>query len=494
MKSRIVLSLCLSLLLAGHVSAQTNWSGAIDELWSNPDNWSNGLPTTTTSQTRILLPDSMCLLDIPVDVFTVRVEGHLRLVDGAELNAPTGYLYFGWVANSEGLVEVLGGVVNTNYNTAVGNFGSATLIIDYEGVFNQNDQYISLGAKSTGSGRVELRGGLLNVASSWGDSLRFAPSSGATASMDFSGGALMQPFTDGRLANINDNIANGTITAYGKKDGEDGHRVIAEQINGDLIVKGLHPFNPVPEDGSNANNGTLTLEWTVEAGTQVDVWFTDDVDKIYAADTAAKVVTKQAVTSVQVMAEKDTRYFWAVDVDKNADGVIDGSEYGPVFEFLAENVAPEVDAGDDVTTWLTDGSVEVVLAGTVIDTDPTTTLWTVTAYDPNDPNDPNELLPNDGSAPAVIADPAQLETTVTISAVGTYELQLSADDGEKTNQDILTISVYSSPCEASKSYDEWELTPGDLNGDCIVDDLDMAILLENFGNCTALECPDPNTP
>ncbi|MFC1762153.1 hypothetical protein ACFL6U_08735 [Planctomycetota bacterium] len=482
MKSHILLSICLSLLLAGLVSAQTNWTGAIDELWSNPDNWSNGLPTTTTSQTRIMQADAVCIVDVPVDVFTMRVDnGHLRIVDGGELNAPTGYLYYGWVAGYEGLVEVLGGVVNANWNTAVGQLGSATLIIDYEGVYNQHDQWISLGNNTNGAGVVELRGGLLNITSGFAESLRFAPGAGATASMDFSGGTLMQTFSDARLANINDNIANGAITAYGKKDGEDGHRVIAEQIKGDLVVKGLHPLNPVPEDGSHANNGTLTLEWTVEAGMQVNVWFTDDEAKIYAGDLDAQVVAKQAVTSVQVMAEKDTRYFWAVDVDKNADGVINGSEYGAVFDFLAENIAPEVDAGDDVTTWLTDGIAEVALAGTVTDTDPTTTLWTIVSQ-PDDPNSPA----------AVIADPAALNTTITCSALGEYVLQLEANDGEKTSQDTLTISVYSSPCEASKSLDEWELTPGDLNGDCIVDDLDMAILLENWGDCTALECPDPN--
>jgi len=481
MKSHIVLSLCLSVLLAGLVSAQTNWTGAIDELWSNPDNWSNGLPTTATSQTRIMQPDSMCLLDIPVDVFTMRVDnGHLRLVDGAELNAPTGYLYFGWVAGYEGLVEVLGGVVNTNYNTAVGNNGSATLIIDYKGVFNQNDQYIALGGQATGVGRVEMRGGLLNIPSTYGVSLRFAPIAGGTASMDFTGGTLMQPFSDTRLANINDNIANGTITAYGKKDGEDGHRVIVEQISGDLVVKGLHPLNPVPADSINVNNGPLTLEWTVEAGTQVDVWFADDVEKINMGDLDARLVNKQAVTSIQVNAKKDVRYFWAVDT--YAPGAA-GPNYGPIFDFLAENVAPAVDAGDDVISWFTDGVAEVALAGTVLDADPTTTLWTIVSQ-PDDPNSPV----------AVIADPTVLNTTITCSALGEYVLQLEANDGEKTSSDTLTIGVYSTPCEASKSYDEWELTPGDLNGDCIVDDLDMALLLENWGECNALECLDPNAP
>ena len=39
MKSHIVLSLVFSLLLTGSLSASTNFTGGIDNLWSNPLNW-----------------------------------------------------------------------------------------------------------------------------------------------------------------------------------------------------------------------------------------------------------------------------------------------------------------------------------------------------------------------------------------------------------------------------------------------------------------------
>ena len=33
--------------LITHLNAQTTWTGSVDNTWSNPDNWSNGVPGTT---------------------------------------------------------------------------------------------------------------------------------------------------------------------------------------------------------------------------------------------------------------------------------------------------------------------------------------------------------------------------------------------------------------------------------------------------------------
>jgi len=59
-------------------------------------------------------------------------------------------------------------------------------------------------------------------------------------------------------------------------------------------------------------------------------------------------------------------------------------------------------------------------------------------------------------------------------------LQLEAFDGEYTASDTVTINVYNDSCEAAKSLPDYEPVPGDINGDCIVDDLDLAILQENW--------------
>jgi len=125
----------------------------------------------------------------------------------------------------------------------------------------------------------------------------------------------------------------------------------------------------------------------------------------------------------------------------------------------------------------------VALTGTVTDADPTTSVWTVVSQ----PDDPN-------SADAVIADAAALETTVTLSALGQYVLELQGDDGEYQATDTLTINVYSDGCEAAKSLPDYVPLVGDLDGDCDVDQDDLDLLMENWLKCVALGECDPNDP
>jgi len=253
-----------------------------------------------------------------------------------------------------------------------------------------------------------------------------------------------------------------------------------------IHVRGLHPLKPNPIDGGTVIPGELELSWTLPdplvpgEPVLVDVYFTDDWAALYSFTNpeAIRIASMQNVTSVAVQIQPKTRYYWAVDTyigDPN-DPI-----FGPIFSFLADNQAPEVEAGDNVTTWLDNGSVDVSLAGTVTDTDPTTTVWTVVSQ----PDDPN-------SADAVIADPAALNATITLSALGEYVLKLQADDGEYQGEDTMTINVYSDGCEAAKSLPGYEPIPGDINEDCVVDELDQAIMMENWLKCNALGCTDPD--
>jgi len=82
------------------------------------------------------------------------------------------------------------------------------------------------------------------------------------AHLDFSGGVMRQAFWDARLANVNNFIADGTITAY-KGVGT----VLTQRVEDVLIVKGLHPLNPVPEDGDPATTpGAVELRWVLPNG------------------------------------------------------------------------------------------------------------------------------------------------------------------------------------------------------------------------------------
>jgi hypothetical protein len=473
MRSRMVLGVCIGLLLTGSLFANSTFTGAVNQLWSNPANWSNGVPGVNDKAS--IVNGVLCILDY--DAGTIKnmvvesgATSRLRLIDGAKL-ACSDWTIVGYAGAPDDphLMEVLGGVYNANARMFVGFQGRGALVIDYTGVVNLNAQEFGVGEDAGGDGTVEIRGGSLNLLSSSGLPLRFRAGANSQAHMDFSGGVMTQAFSQARADVVNTNVADGTITAYGGEG-----TVIVETVDGKLIVKGLHPLNPVPADGANIVPGDVTLNWTVAAGTLVDVWFDTSAD----FTTAQMLVEKKSVTSVAVQIDPKKRYFWAVDT------YVAGAQepkYGPVFDFYVDNLAPQVEAGADVTTWLKNGMAEVAIAATVEDNDPTTSLWSVTT-------EPNV-------ATAVIADASAKATTVTVTEVGTYVLQLTASDGEKTSSDSVTIHVYNDSCEAAQSLPGYAPLPGDLNGDCRVDDADMAILQAHWLECNALDCAaDPNQP
>jgi len=143
--------------------------------------------------------------------------------------------------------------------------------------------------------------------------------------------------------------------------------------------------------------------------------------------------------------------------------------FGPIFSFMSDNLPPTTDAGADIVTWLQNGSRTGALDATVSDDGGAgsyTVTWTVVKE------------PQQGTA--VIKAPNAEDTSVTLSAVGQYILQLDASDGEYTGSDTVTINVYHDSCEAAKSVPGYQPLVGDLNGDCRVDDLDLALLQQNW--------------
>ena len=80
---------------------------------------------------------------------------------------------------------------------------------------------------------------------------------------------------------------------------------------------------------------------------------------------------------------------------------------------------------------------------------------------------------------------------VTFTELGEYTLQLSADDGEAADNigiRNITIEVFNDSCEAAGSLPGFALIPGDVNADCKVDFLDVAIVAAGWLECNALDC------
>jgi hypothetical protein len=453
----------LVLSLVGNVQAQdATWTDATgDHNWFTSENWSefptpahwakirNGPPGPTIASEGALASR----------VHVGYEEESALTVDGGTLVISGDDLLLGKNGGSATL-NMISGTINVARDFEVGGGnpgivnmtgGTITVVDDFEIPETEGNP--------DSPAEVHLNGGTISIG---GDLHMFE-----YGLLDITAGTLI---IDGNsVSDVQGFIDNGWITAYG---GDGTVQLDYDVTNqGKTTLKGVHKLNPNPVDGGLAAPGTIELSWTLPdpcvpgEPVLVNVYFTDDWAALYSfTDPASiQVVSKGNVTSVTVQALPKTQYYWAVDTyigDPN-DPI-----FGPIFSFLADNQAPQVDAGPDLLTWLGDDGTRIkVLDATVTDDDAYTVQWTVVS-EPDDPNNPD----------AVIADPSAEDTSITLSALGEYVLQLEASDGEKTGSDTVTTNVYNDGCEAAKSLPDYVPFPGDLNGDCKVDDLDLAIL------------------
>jgi K319L-like, PKD domain len=486
MKTRLALCTAIVLCAAGGLYAQgaTTWMGPDGGKWSDPSNWTgNVLPSADVKA--FFNGPSTCIVDIP-DAAAWQIDlggGPLRIIQGGTVTVHDWFI-LGYntddTGDNAGRLEVLdGGVLDCLARLYVGYRGEGYLSVYEGGTVNIHSQLLGVGQQPGGNGVVELEGGSVNLLEGTNaQGLNFL--STAKSSVDLSGGALTLRGTTENLNYVNQAITDGIIKAY---SGIGEVVVDPNEQPGRLVVRGIHPLKPFPTDDGRASAGQVQLSWTPRdpcvpgQPVPVDVYFTDDLTQLeqFTNPAAIRVVTKQAVTSVTVQTQANTRYYWAVDcyVGSPADPV-----FGPIFSFVAANLPPKVDAGKDIVTWLENGSRTGTLDATVTDDGPYTVQWTVVSE------------PNQGNA--VIQTPDTEDTNVTLSATGQYVLQLDASDGESTSSDTVTINVYNDSCEAAQSVPGYVPLVGDLNGDCRVDDTDFQLLQDNWLKDNSLT--DPWTP
>ena len=476
-----LISFVLALSLVGNVQATTQWTGDDpgDNLWSTVGNWDDGLPDI----------DDWVKIRYGAPGPTLTSEGAIAW------KVHIGY-------EDESALTVDGGVLTMTEDLLLGKNGGSGTLNMISGTINVGKD-LEVGGGDPGV--INMTGGTIIV----GDDLTIPESAGSTAEVNLNGGTIIldDSYSGGSSLYITAggtlNIGGGTLIIKPDKAwkipgfvddgfiigyGGDGTVYADYDVTnpGQTTVYAIHKLNPNPVDGSTVAAGQVELSWTLPdpcvpgEPVPVDVYFTHDLDKLmqFTDPASMQVVSQSNVTSVAVQTVPKTRYYWAVDTyigDPN-DPI-----FGPIFSFLAGNVPPKVDAGADAVSWVTDGSVDVALDATVTDEETYTVQWTVVS-EPNDPNSPE----------AVITDPSAEDTSITLSALGEYVLQLEASDGEGTGSDTLTIGVFSDHCEAAKSLPGWTASPGDINLDCVVDILDMIIMIEHWLDCTGLDCPEPN--
>ena len=467
-----LVSLVLVLGLVGDVQADdVDWTDdGPDHLWSTPTNWATGtVPTSTDLALINLIPGPTIAANVDVVAMAVHLGNGGQT---GELTMDGGTLTLDWSHIGEddggyGTVNMNSGTITTGDGLTVGDWGSGTLNMT-GGTIRVGQTFMIAGASPTATGHVNLDGGTITA----GD-LVMRDDEGAVGTMDVRAGTLI--INGDAVSVVQGYIDNGWITGY---DGQGSLNLDYDVTNeGKTTLTATPLLNPNPSDGGNTAPGTIELSWTLPdpcvpgEAVQVDVYFTDDWAALYSfVDPAAiQVVSMQNVNSVVVQTQPKTQYYWAVDIYLGGDDPNNNPFFGPIFSFVADNIPPEVDAGADVVTWLQAGAREGNLDAAVTDIDPYTVQWTVVS-EPDDPNNPD----------AVIADPSAEDTTITLSAIGEYILQLEASDGEYTGSDTVTINVYEDGCQAAQSLPDYVPLAGDVNGDCIFDQQDLDILNEDW--------------
>ena len=470
-KMTYLISLVLLLVQFQNASAQIMWTdGGPDHLWSTVANWgSSNIPTALDSVSIDSPEDTHCEITdgITAECETLRV-GNLSFItnldiSGGSLTAAGAYV---GVDNSSGhgILNISGGLFSSGA-LQIGWRGTGTLNMT-GGTVELSGNLIVPGL--TGTGTVNLNGGTINASD-----LRLTSDLG---SLDITTGTLVLNGDD--TATIQTDIDNGRLTAY---EGQGTLNVDYDVTNpGKTTLTATPLLKPNPIDGGSLSPGQVELSWTLPdellpgMPVTVDVYFTDDLEalKNFTDPDALRIVSNQGVSSVIVQTQPKTRYYWAIDTYYGPDIL---PVYGPIFSFFTDNQPPTVQFETGLlTTWLTDGTVDVNLGATVIDDGGLYSVaWSVVSE------------PNEGTT--VIGDTAAEDTVVTLSATGQNFLQLEAVYGEYTGSNTVKVKVFSHGCESAKSLPDFELIPGDINEDCVVNELDMAILEAHWLEGNALE-------
>ena len=252
-------------------------------------------------------------------------------------------------------------------------------------------------------------------------------------------------------------------------------------VTSDII--GLSWTNPDPNDGSSLITPTVYLGTDPN---RLDISKMDSI--VLPAGTQSVVISEDnfpiSYDQVNGGLYNKTQYYWYVDCYDPSAGTIEGLQWS---FYVNNNDAPVVDAGSVQVAWL---GMSGIPGQEVIDLDGTTSddgrpvppaaytrLWT--------------QVENGAPAVTVPSDDSD-DISVTVTAGGDYEFELTANDGEAETKDTVRIVVGETPCDASHIYTGEAYDAGDVNFDCMVNLEDFAsIIAANWLDCTdtITDCP-----
>ena len=450
------------------VFAYIQWSGSpVDSDWNNPENWNGGVLPTDDKAGVKSEPDGPVIVEGDVAVCLQLTLGGTNggtiRVAGGVFNVTSNSAIMGNAAGENGTLIVNSGEFIAGGNFYVGLAGDATAYFD--GGTVSVGSVFGIGERSTSTATVYL--GVSKVTC---ETFRMDDRGGATVLMDIANGILI---VDGdESAKIQTYIDNGWIIAF---NGAGTLEMDYDVRNPDkTTLTAVHPLGIDPVNGQNVEVDLAALTWNLpepaQAGAVVtcDVYFGTEMNPYSPNYDYQKVVTNESVESYAVTLESGKIYYWKIDVFENGELIFDAQVPS---SFSTGNVVPKVNAGGDITAWLIDGKAQLDLVGTVEDDGkpaPYTVLWTVTTQ------------PEGGTVEFAPASADTKSLSVVCSGVGDYVLDLAANDSSDTGTDTIAIHVFENACEAAKSLPDYVPLVGDLNEDCRVDDLDLALLEENW--------------
>ncbi len=468
MKKLTTIWACFVLIVfSPNLFAYIQWSDTpVDTNWNNPDNWNGGvLPTDDKAGVKTEPVGPIIVIG---DVAACRqltlggVGGGTIKINGGTLNIAQ-YAIMGNVSGENGTLILNSGQFNAGTNFYVGFAGTGTAFLD-GGTVSVGTNF-GIGDKSTGIGTVYLGGSVVTCTTFRMDNL-----GGATAKMDIALGTLI---VDGdETAKIQTYIDKGWIIAF---DGNSTLEMDYDVRNaGKTTLTAVHPLNVYPGNRETVGVDVTALTWnlpepsTPGAVVTCDVYYGTEPNPLSPNYDYSKVVSNESVESFAVTLEPQKTYYWKIDVFEDGVMIFDGILPA---KFNTGNVVPDVDAGGDVTAWLIGGQAALDLVGTVVDDGgpaPYTVLWTV-------------LAQPEGSTIEFTPPSADTEiVSIVCDGAGDYVFELTADDSLDTGSGTVTVHVFENACEAAQSLPDFVPLTGDVNLDCTVNLVDLALLVGDW--------------
>jgi len=341
--------LCLVLVLANSVVADTNWTGAVSSDWYNATNWTGTVPTSSD----ITLIESRNPLTWPIIDGgtassgqlqignTADYQGELTVTGGAALNV-NGEMRIGRKSNDGsgqaiGTLNVSGSTTTINVTGQIENGRHGHGTINMSGGYLHCDTEMSLAYRFDGAGTVYLSSGTIDLGGNPGIVVYGNDGVPGTALIDISGGMLT--LAGNQISTVEAFISEGIIIGY---SGEGAVSVTFDAQTGKTMVTaigGPSAMNPIPADGQIDVPRDAVLSWKPGTGAvKHDVYF----GTVFAlVDQATTTLDPLGVYqgridpntfTVAELLEFGQTYYWRVD-EVGASGTI---KKGDVWSFTAE--------------------------------------------------------------------------------------------------------------------------------------------------------------